>query len=345
MTRLRFATLNLQNLQLPHEAMHPRSKAYGATEYDRKLAWLADVLKRLDADVIGMQELWSPRCMQQLLDKAGLTATHTLIVDGVPNAVGQEITTALAVRKPCVALGHAFVSQFPPGFTLRKRPQPKPAPDYEMAIEMARFSKPVLRCEVRPPQGDPILVFVAHLKSRLPIELDGEETLDGTIRPHQRAVGEVLATVRRTVEAGALRVLIEQATLAGARPVVVMGDVNDSPGSRTHAILTGEPPLMPDDPVPSAHRGEAALYSPTSFLDPRGPAALRPTFMHFGRYEAFDQIFVSAHFHPHSRRRQWAFRGLRVLNDHLDEREGDDAQRIVSDHGIVAATFQYAPAT
>jgi endonuclease/exonuclease/phosphatase family metal-dependent hydrolase len=149
--------------------------------------------------------------------------------------------------------------------------------------------------------------------------------------------------VRRTVEAGALRLLVEQATLSGARPVVVMGDVNDSVGSRTHAILTGEPPLLPDEPMPASFRPEAALYPAVAFLDPRGPGGSQPTFVHAGRYDAFDHVFVSAHFHPHSRRRQWAFRGLRVLNDHLDERDGDEAQRSTSDHGAVAVTFVYAP--
>ncbi len=345
MTRLRIATLNLQNLQLPHEAMYPGCKSYTSTEYDKKLAWLADVLARLDADVIGLQELWSPRALRQLFDKAGLSATHALIANGAANAVGHEIGTALAVRKPCVAGAHQWIAAFPPGFVLRKRPQEKPAPDYEMAVEMARFSKPVLRCEVRPPQGDPILFFVAHLKSRLPMEVDAQEAGEPVIRPHLRTVGEVLSTVRRTVEAGALRILVEQATLTGSRPVVVMGDVNDSPGSRTHAILTGEPPLLPDEPMAASRRGEAALYRAAEFVDPRGPASERHTLVFNGRYEAFDQVFVSAHFHPHSRRRQWEFRGMRVLNDHLDERESDDAQRIVSDHGAVAVTFAYAPVT
>ncbi len=352
MTRLRLASLNLQNLQLPQEAMHPRMKPYSAAEYDKKVAWLASMVLRLDADVLALQELWAPRALLHVFERAGLRDAYTLVMNGPATAKGNELAVALAVRKGCTVGAHQWFSQFPPEYVLHKRPPPVPptgtstpaGPEYTMQLAIDRFSRPLLRCEVRPPQGDPLLVFVVHLKSRLSMDLDSAEWNDAAIARHARTLGLVLSTARRTAEAGALRVYLEQATLPAARPLVVMGDINDSLGSGVHAILTGDPPRQPDTKVPQSARPEAALYPVSAFADARGPASLRATYVFEGRYDALDHIFVSTHFHPHARARQWGFRDLRVLNDHIDERDGDEAARILSDHGALAATFTWDPA-
>ena len=49
---LKFATFNLFNLQLPGVSMY-RGKKYTQADYDAKIAWTAETLRKLDADVIG----------------------------------------------------------------------------------------------------------------------------------------------------------------------------------------------------------------------------------------------------------------------------------------------------
>ncbi len=56
--------------------------------------------------------------------------------------------------------------------------------------------------------------------------------------------------------------------------------------------------------------------------------------------EVLDHIMVSEQFYNHSLKRMWAFRELKVWNDHLDRADRDVAE---SDHAIVAAVFEYAP--
>ena len=53
---------------------------------------------------------------------------------------------------------------------------------------------------------------------------------------------------------------------------------------------------------------------------------------------------VSEQFYDYSKKRQWGFRDLRVLNDHLEERTDEELARVYSDHGGLAATFDYYPA-
>ena len=58
--------------------------------------------------------------------------------------------------------------------------------------------------------------------------------------------------------------------------------------------------------------------------------------------ESLDHILVSQEFYDNSRKRIWAFDGMQVVNDHLNEDNHKEAG--TSDHGIVKATFKYQPA-
>ena len=58
---------------------------------------------------------------------------------------------------------------------------------------------------------------------------------------HQAAIGGALATIRRTAEAAALRGLLTKEMKGNNRPVVLMGDLNDTEHRVTNTLVTGEP--------------------------------------------------------------------------------------------------------
>ena len=66
---LTFATFNLYNLQLPHVAMY-HGNTYTDKHYDEKIAWTASILKRLDADIIGLQGTLAPGCTHGCLQSS-----------------------------------------------------------------------------------------------------------------------------------------------------------------------------------------------------------------------------------------------------------------------------------
>jgi hypothetical protein len=72
-------------------------------------------------------------------------------------------------------------------------------------------------------------------------------------------------------------------------------------------------------------------------------ACPRGVYIHKGKHESLDHILVSEQFYDYSEKRQWSFRELRVVNDHLDELETKAAKRLQSDHGAVAAAFEFDP--
>ncbi len=341
--QLRFGTLNLQNLQLPGAGLYPGNEPYSQAEYDKKIEWLAQTVRRLDADILGLQELWSARCLSDLFQKAGLESKYELLTAEPVTTVGKEIDVALAVRKSCEAGTPEWIKDFPDEFVLKKRKKAG-QPDYQMEVEIDRFARPVLRCEVKPPKGDAITVFVAHLKSMLAMDLDSEEKAKPAVKKQAQPIGEVLSTIRRTAEAGALRVILNKEMKGNDVPVALMGDLNDSPDSVTLQILTGDPSYRFFAKSKAGGASDAGLYSTAWLQDLRSFRDVLYTYVHEGRQGSLDHILVSEQFYDYSERRQWSFRDLRVLNDHLDERSDKELARVYSDHGGLAARFDYHPA-
>ena len=85
------------------------------------------------------------------------------------------------------------------------------------------FSRPVLNFQVALRDDPPLTeVFVAHLKSKLPTQINGEPWYDAdpeTYRDHRNALGGAISTIRRTAEATALRVLLTDVMKGTETPV------------------------------------------------------------------------------------------------------------------------------
>ncbi len=77
MRDLSFATFNLYNLQVPGGITYDDDKPAfpvteeGRAEYRRRIEWTAEQLVRLDAEVIGFQELWAKQALVDAFEVAG----------------------------------------------------------------------------------------------------------------------------------------------------------------------------------------------------------------------------------------------------------------------------------
>lgn len=333
-TTLSFATFNLSNLQLPGVAMY-HGQSYNVEEYQKKIAWIAQSLTQMDADVIGFQELWSPQCLSDVFNQAGLCDQYQLLTQAPP---GDFSAVAAAVRKSIVVTEHQWIKNLPDEVKLNKAPGNNTtlAPDYELSVSMVRFSRAVLQLKIKPILGPAITVFITHLKSRLPVSLDEAEFKSAAIKAHRHTLGAALATLRRVVEATGLRIMLNK-VLLNAMPVVVLADLNDNPTSSAVALLTQQPVYRSLNPN---HHSELALYSTAILQSLRSLRDVHFTYLHQGQTETLDHILVSEHFVEHSQRRKWVLQELKVLNDHLQQ-----AIPHASDHGIVWAVFVYSPIT
>jgi len=341
-----FGTFNLYNLQLPGKAWRFRTQPYTEAQYRAKVKWAAGMLREMNADVIGFQELWSAQCLRDVFEELrGATASGNDYELHFIKEDWYDIAVAAAVRKPWRVKRTQVHKAFPAKCVLKKRRARASAPDREddeVDVRIDRFSRSVLQLELTN-EADPRLpsvrVFVAHLKSKLPTRLDEQEAGDVEVKRHANALGAAISTIRRTAEAAALRVLLTQEMKGNQRAVAVLGDLNDGVLSNTLGIVSQQPKFRLSPSRRTGSSSDVGLYS-TALLQQLH--SFRDVFYshdYQGALEVLDHVLVSEQFYDHSKNRTWLLKHTHVWNDHV----GDEHAH-TSDHGLIAAYFAHKPA-
>lgn len=355
MTRFRIGSFNVQNLIGPDREYY-RFEQYTPTEYRTKIGWLAGQLQRMDADIVGFQEIFEKDALHDVLRAAGegdaAVAFAPNLSDGGPSD-----------RKP----GLAVLSRT--GFAAAPETVQDMVPPVDMAFHhpgggdaghftLERLSRPVQKLRI-PVGGRVVTLFNCHLKSRL-----GEY-----VRPHGarhspeidlvhydalgRAMGFLRAGLRRMAEAWVVRRLI-LAEIAHGHPVIVTGDFNDSEGAVSSEILRGETP-MPDYTDLRRAGARAAADFHTDDEAARIRAQIEAVLLHSAEtiappnapdrdtrttaFGSLDRILVSRHFHPDFPDRLGEVEDFFAFNAHiLDQPQAETS--MMSDHGQIVAQIR-----
>jgi predicted extracellular nuclease len=336
--RFSVATFNLFNLQLPRLALNPGQKPWTVAEFERKVSWISRQLESLDADIVGLQELWNREAMDAVLATRDLAERFDLLAEP---ADGGRIICAALVRKGLLRGTPRWIKDFPDSVRLESSGDDAQSPEVRVAIP--GFSRPVLHFEVALRDEPPLThVFVAHLKSKVPARIYAEAWFRAdpdTYRPHTTALGAAMSTIRRTAEAAALRVLLTDVMKGTVTPVIVLGDLNDAQTSNTVNVLTEQPRYLVGD---SRGGTDIGLYTAQTLQEYRDTRDVYYTHVHEDLRESLDHVLVSEQFYDNSHRRLWLFDGLIINNDHLNDE--DHRGNGTGDHGIVKVAFTYRPA-
>ena len=337
--KISFATCNLYNINEPGLPVYSDTNGWSQAEYDKKVAWMARRLQSIDADVWGFQELWHHDSLVRVFEEAGLNGEYTIIAPS--DHTGQRIICAAAVRRELLDGDPEWIDSFPDKFTLQSGGDDAQTSDISVAL--TRFSRPVLHFKVKARDDqESILVYVNHFKSKGPTKLfrEGWYRDDSDFyKRHAEGLGGAISTIRRTAEASALRMILTEVMKDTQHPVVVLGDLNDAQGSNTLNILTGQPRYLFGL---SSGGGDIDLYSAGTLQEYRSQRDVYYTHIFNNTRESLDHILVSQEFYDNSRKRIWAFDGMQVVNDHLNE--DNHKETGTTDHGIVKASFKYQPA-
>jgi predicted extracellular nuclease len=335
--RFSVATFNLFNLQLPGVAMNPGQKPWTDDEFARKVAWIAGQIRTLDADIVGLQELWNRAAMERVLDDPALQGQYDLLAEP---ANGTKIVCGALVRTGLLRGTPRWIETFPSELRLESSGNDPQAPD--ISVTIPRFSRPVLNFQAELREQRPVVeVFVAHLKSKLPERVYTEPWFkadEATFKPHATALGSALATIRRTAEGTALRILLTKAMKGTVTPVLVLGDLNDGQHSNTVNIVTEQPRYLVGDSTGGTDTG---LYTAQTLQEYRDTRDVYYTYVHEDLRESLDHVLVSEEFYDNSRRRLWLFHGLTINNDHLNEENHRETG--TGDHGVVRVNFVWKP--
>lgn len=323
---LMMATANVLNLALPGRSFYAGQKPYSETEYKRKLKWLGERFKSLNADVLAVQEVWDEDALRAAVARSGLKYSFVRVpgAENGPGLSGAQGTprvgfvTRLAVESvesltdfPAAAVVHV------PGMGAHDR-----------------FERPPMLLTLKLKHGQEVGVITAHLKSKRPKYLkdDAGNALEDPNDPAVQAVGSMRSLLMRAGEALALRLKVVELLHRTRLPLIVMGDLNDSPHSVTTQLIAATSQTAydrgaRDNALFSAwdHQGEAALRRDVAF-----------SHIHQGYPEVLDQMLVSEEFVATSRASIGEVLRVEVFNDHLFE----GRSRATSDHGFVRALLR-----
>lgn len=390
MTDFTIASFNVKNL-IGADQEYYKYEQYTPEEHAWKEAWLADQLLTLSADIVCFQEIFDEDALKAVIadtDAMGIASNAEAVPDRSKRYARKAIFRKLAYtpytdaqlafapnasdggpgeRRPGLAVLSRFGFAEPPQ-VLQDLPDPIEIPFSDLGggdggyYRISRLSRPVLK--VRIPVGDQIVtVFNCHLKSKLG-ELDKP---DGAPFPPAadlvaydaaaRALGSLRAGLRRMAEAWVLRRAI-LAELDMGRPVMVLGDFNDSEHAVSSEIITGEAPfknyawMRRHD---AKHKGDrytdaeneaiqekinaVRLHSAEKLFVRKSARDMVFTSAFGGVFESIDQILMSAHFAPDNPARIGEMAYFSVLNDHLTDGSHPEApyNKLASDHGQIMA--------
>jgi endonuclease/exonuclease/phosphatase family metal-dependent hydrolase len=320
------ATANLLNLALPDRMTYANQEPLGETAYARKIAWLGQVFERLNADVLGVQEVWDEAALKAAAGASGLRYA-TVVAPGAEQGATGTPRVGLITRLPVHSIGS--VVDFLPA-------EQVVVPELGL---LTRFERPVLHAELRTKASWPLHVLVCHLKSKRPklLQDDAGNPLEDREDPAVLARATLRSLMIRAAEAAALRRVVVQLTQrTAAQPgdaLLLLGDMNDGP----HAVTTQ---MIAANQAVAFDRGarDTALYHAWDVAtEPALRRDMAYSHVHQGWPELLDQIWVSEEFVAGSRFARGDVRRVEVFNDHLHE--GRDRSR--SDHGFVRALLRW----
>lgn len=389
------ATFNVKNLISPDKVYYPfeylTPEAYGW-----KVDWLSDQLLQMDADIIGFQEIFDAPALQDVItecDEKGAEINEVSQPDHSKKyrrraiyrnlkytPYGPDLNLAYAPnvhnreedgrRRPGVAL----LSRFPilsaeavqdltdsPLRTVFQSLAGEEAGSWRLDSLSRPIQKVVLDVE-----GRELTVLNAHLKSKhgeVDRAPDGTRPAEDLLHydPLGRAMGAIRAALRRMGEALVMRGLILE-ELSASRPVIVLGDMNDSLTSVSSEILSGERPFKnyawmrrhdakeehdrysdeENTQIQAAVRG-VMLESAERMFSRRAQRDMVYTAAFNGVYESIDLILLSGHFQQGHADQIGRLDYLQCFNDHLTDGSFEEApyNKLASDHGQLVATLSW----
>lgn len=316
-------TFNLCNLVLPNTVFYNRER-YTTEDYAKKKLWTAAQLDRMQADVIGFQEVFHEQALRDVLKQSTFCRDFHVVA---ASPTGEQPVVALASRFPILA--SQVIRDFPAQAQL----------DIEgAAIPLSHFSRPVLSVRLRLSETIECTVFVVHLKSKRAIFAEGVDRQD----PIEKAKGEARSLILRAGEAVALRVLLMEMLQNRNYPVMVIGDMNDGGAAVTSQIVSGEVPQRRLEPERKRKLWDIVLYHVKDIQARQSYGDFYYTHIHNGHYQSLDHIMVSQEFVTQNPDRVGRVAYVSVLNDHLiDETLSQEAiPNWQSDHGQVVASIE-----
>lgn len=338
-THFKVCTLNLFNYVVPPYAFYESENIYSSAQWQKKEAWINKQLSCLQPDIIGFQEVFSPAELQQLALKHDLPYFATVSEPGLRvDYVYDKPVVALASKFPIISVSAVKV-------TARVLKDLNLRPDFS-------FSRPPLRAEIDVEGMGRVLVYVVHLKSqRSQLESALQETED-TLRDISSSMlaqvhGRWASAIQRGTETALIYHDIVQQMCIKQRPVILMGDLNETIASPALQPLLGGANMDKLDNMYISNMAtnqqraiqRFSLYDAFSLQDKIKTSARQATHYFANRGSVLDYILMSKDFNMNYDHSMASVSDYTVVDKHLvNPKYEEDAE--CSDHALVMVEIE-----
>lgn len=337
-------TFNVQNLTRAGKPIYKEKRPlYTEQEYEKKRRWIQGQFEKMNADIIGIQEIIEEEALRDCMRGTEYADWHITSA----NSNGKTPVNGILSRFPIVRI--EAIQDIPFDFeffdddalaSLQPLEASKNNAPGRVILPVRQFSRAVLKVELQIVPTFSIVVCVLHLKSKRPTLPDGLDRDDATLV--DLAQGSVRSLIRRGIESAGVRAIIsEHLEERPNTPLFVLGDLNDSDTAVTNQVMLGEPPFHRLSPEQKIERWKYVLQNSRDVQARRSMENYYYTYIHNGHYESLDNIFVSNHFADRNTERLGRIIDVRLFNDHLFDQtlSFDRKPRHVSDHGQVVTNI------
>lgn len=306
---LTFATANLFNFIAPPDAFYEFNNIYEEEAWLGKCQWTSDQLSTLNADVVGLQEVFSIEQAKTLCEKLGYCYFATV--------EQPHVESDYIYSKPVVAVA----SKYPITRVTKVTPPKEQCEGY--ATTLPDFSRHPVHVIIDVPELGEFSVYVCHLKSQRPTESDHPD-LDNPI------LGSWLSSQQRGWEAVMLRLFMEAEYKKAPKPTVLLGDMNQAISSDTTGYL-----------VKQVRQQEFGLLLKDSWDLFDSSEQVRPaTHYHFANGNVLDYVLMSQEFHTDSDVSMADIVRYQTLDSHLIN-PIYERDKFASDHAFLAVTARF----
>lgn len=335
----KIGTFNVNNLASQDFEFYPR-QSYTSAIFDHKTTWIAGQLLKMQADIIGVQEVFQAEAMQVVIEKLKVKGLNYSFQLAKPQNSTRGPYVGLLVKEGFLISNVRIFDLFNEKFVFYDD-----TIDQEMILPTDRFRRPFLLAEVELPGHVKITVGVGHLKSKRPIfykETTGEHA-DKPISFFDLAKARSNSLIVRAIEATEIRRIIDIELLSKPdQSLILTGDLNDNDMSVTNHSITGEPPRRRADEREKRETWKLFLHNTQHIMARKSMFVNFFSYIHNGFYESLDNILVSNHLGDNNDHKSGKVKSIHFFNDHLHdesfERIADKA--VISDHGQVVVAIQ-----
>lgn len=330
--KIRLATFNLFQFTKPPYSWYTKKEKFTNVQWIKKTSWVKKQITKMNADIIGFQEVFSRDSLKSLVNELGYTYFETVDVPKVSNnnpLIFVSTTVAIASKYPITNMQEVKV-HIP---SIKKH-------NYEGFF---KFSRIPIKATITLPNEQEILIYVCHLKSNRLNEFEYVFNKEDNLKYKQELIQKAMqdkyssSLKTRLCEASSLFFDIKKSK----KPTVLMCDLNDKEFSITIDALSNnkyhdekrkETFILHD----AYHQIEQDIYNP----HPEQKDLKRTATSYFaGKGNVIDYIFVSKEFNKKNTHNIAKVSAYEIYDDAI--KTNHDGSLLSSDHAQVVCELTF----